>query len=118
MGNTSYVVYSQINSLEEFGFIAGTEYTLTFNIYEDDGVTPLDMSGGTFTWVLSPYGETYSILSLNGTIVDVGIAEVSLSSTDTATLSGKYIQQPIITSFSGEVYRPAQGIVLILPKIT
>lgn len=112
----TYTIYAQINSLEEFGFIAGTSYTLNFNVYEENGVTPLDMGGATFKWVLSPYGQNYSVLEKTGTITGVGTAEVQLNTADTETLSGKYIQQPVIVSFSGEEYRPGQGVILMVPR--
>lgn len=114
----TYTVYAQINSLEEFGFIAGTSFTLNYNIYESNGTVPLDMGGGSFKIRLSPYGQTYAILEKEGTITGIGTAEVVLDSVDTAQLSGKYIQQPIITSFSGESYIPGQGVILIIPAIS
>lgn len=113
---TTYTIYSQINSLEEFGYIAGTSFTLYFDVYEQNGITPLDMGGATFHLVLSPYGQNYSVLEKAGTITGVGTAEVELESADTANLSGKYIQQPVIVSFSGEEYRPGQGVILLIPQ--
>lgn len=115
MSNT-YTLYSQINSLTEFGFIAGTEYTLNYNVYEEDGITPLDMGGATFKWVLSRYGQNENILEKTGSITGIGTATVSLSAEDTELLSGKYIQQPVIISFGGEEYRPGQGVILIIPR--
>ena len=116
MSNT-YTPYAQINAMEEFGYIAGSSYTLYFNIYEQDGITPLDMGGGTFKIVLSPYGEEYSVLKKDGDITGVGTAKAILETNDTKTFSGKYIIQPVIISFSGQEYRPAQGIVLFNPQI-
>lgn len=113
---STYVLYSEINSLAEFAFIAGTPYTLNFTVYEEDGTTLLDMGGGSFKWTLSPYGQNYSVLEKTGTITGVGTAEVQLDTLDTETLSGKYIQQPTIVSFSGEEYRPGQGVVLLIPR--
>lgn len=114
---TTYTIYAQINSLEEFGFIAGSPYTLNFNVYEQNGITPLDMGGATFKWVLSPYGQNYSVLEKTGSITGIGTAEVQLDTVDTELLSGKYIQQPVIVSFSGEEYRPGQGVILFVPRI-
>ena len=114
--SSMYTLYSEVNSLSEFAFIAGMPYTLYFEVFEGDGVTPLDMGGGTFRWTLSPYGEVYNILEKEGTITGVGTATVQLSTTDTETLSGKFIHQPVIISFSGLEYRPAQGIILIIPR--
>lgn len=112
----TYTVYSQINSLEEFGFIAGTPYTLNYNVYEQDGITPLDMGGGTMKWTLSPYGQNYSVLEKNGSITGIGTCQVQLTTADTETLAGKYIQQPVIISFSGQEYRQGQGVILIIPR--
>lgn len=114
---STYTLYSQVNSLNEFAFIAGTPFTLNFNVYEENGITPLDMGGGTFKWVLSRYGQNENILEIMGTITGVGTATVELATEDTETLSGKYVHQPVIISFSGQEYRPSQGICLIIPRI-
>ncbi len=113
-----YITLATINSLEEFGFIAGTDYLITFNVYDEDGVTPLDMGGGTVKWALAPYGRTsYNILQIEGVITAIGQFTITVESTDTETLDGKYIHQPIIRSFAGSYYRPAQGVLLISPRI-
>ncbi len=114
----SYITYATINSLEEFGFIAGTDYLITFYVYEVNGVTPLDMTGATIKWLLAPYGQTnINVLQLDGTITDIGIFTVSIPSEDTEDLNGKYIHQPVVTAFSGEKYKPGQGVLLIMPSI-
>jgi len=114
---STYVLYAEINSLSEFAFIAGTPYTLNFNVYEDNGVTPLDMGGGTFRWVLSPYGKNYNVLEVEGTITGIGTAVVELETSHTENLAGgKYTHQPVIISFTNEEYRPAQGILLLIPR--
>jgi hypothetical protein len=114
----TYINYATLNALEEFSFIAGNTYTLEFTVYEDNGVTPLDLQGATVDWTLCPYGQTdYTILQKSATITGTNTFEVVLSNTDTSALSGKYIQQPVITAFEGEEYRPAQGVILVLPQI-
>ena len=114
----SYITYATINSLEEFGFIAGTDYLITFDVFEGNGVTPLDMGGGSIKWLLAPYGQTsYNVLQINGTITGVGTFEVEVPSASTISLSGKYIHQPVITSFAGAKYFPGQGILLLMPSI-
>lgn len=114
----SYQTFAILNSLSEFSFIAGNSYTLEFEVYEENGITPLDLGGATIDWVLSPYGQTdYTVLSIAGIITGTSTFEIELTSSDTELLSGKYIQQPVITSFSGAEYRPAQGVILILPRI-
>lgn len=113
-----YITYATINSLEEFGFIAGTDYEITFNVFEQDGVTPLDMGGATIYWVISPYGQSnYNVLQLNGLITGIGVFTVTVPSASTENLSGKFIHQPVIVSFAGGEYRPAQGVLLIVPRI-
>lgn len=114
----TFVNYAKLNSLKEFSLIAGTEYTLEFNTFESDGVTPLDLAGATIKWVLCPYGQPdYTILEANGTITDTSKFEVVLSSDSTRNFSGKYIQQPVVYSFLGSEYRPAQGVILFLDSI-
>jgi len=116
MTTNTYVAYNQINSLEEFSFIAGTDYTLTFNVYEEDGVTPQNIGGASVKWVLSPYGQSYNALQIDADLLDDYSFEVVIPAASTANLSGKYIHQPVITSFYDEEFRPAQGVVLILPQ--
>lgn len=114
----TFVNYAKLNSLKEFSLIAGTEYTLEFNVFEADGVTPLDLGGATVKWALCPYGQPdYTILELTGTITDTNTFQFVLSSASTRTFSGKYIHQPIVYSFLGSEYRPAQGVILFLDSI-
>ena len=113
---TTYTKYEQINALEEFAFIAGTDYTLTFTVYEEDGITPQDIGGATITWTLSPYGQSYNALEITGAITGVSTFAVSIPASDTETFSGKYIHQITIDSFFGERLRPAQGTILIVPR--
>lgn len=115
----SFISYAKLNSLEEFSFIAGNTYTLEFEVYDEDDA-PSDLGGATIVWTLCPYGQPdYTILQKSGAI-DVSMPSkftVELDSADTDALSGKFIQQPVITAFGGQEYRPAQGVVLILPRI-
>lgn len=113
----TYTNYTSINTLEEFSIIAGNDFLLQFTIYQDDGVNLLDISTSTIKWVLSPFGQpSFTALQKTATITGVGTFEVSLLSSDTENLSGKYIQQPIIDS-AGVIYRPGQGCVFIQPQI-
>lgn len=115
----SYLTYQNIYALEEFAFIAGTEYTLQYTVYEDNGVVPLDISSGTAKLYLCPYGQPdYVAVEKNGVLsITTGVFTVTLSSIDTRELSGKYIQQPVIYDFAGTEYRLGQGTVTILPRI-
>ena len=116
--SSSYIPYTNINQLEEFSMIAGTEFTLEFNVFEEDGVNPLDLGGATITWVLCPYGQPdYNVLQKTATITGTNTFEVLIGGDDTEELSGKYIQQPVIVSFTNQKFRPAQGAILIQPLI-
>ena len=115
----TFVNYSNINSLEETAFIAGTDFVFEYVMYEEDGITPLDLGGGTAKIVISSFGQFgYNILQLNGVIsgANNNIITVESGSSQTANFSGKYIQQLVITSFGGKEYRPAQGVLLITPR--
>lgn len=116
--SNQFTSYTDINSLDEFSIISGGTFTLEFTVYEEDTVNLLDLSGATILWVVSPYGqEDYNVIQKSGTVTGTGTFSVVLSPSDTEGLSGKYIHQPIITDFSGNIYRPAQGTILIIPQI-
>jgi hypothetical protein len=113
----SFISYAEINSLEEFPMIAGTDWVLTFTAHEDDGQTLADIGGATVYWTLSPYGNTdYNILELNGVITGQYTFEITIPAASTETFSGKYLQQITIDSFFGQRFRPAQGVILILQR--
>lgn len=116
-----FTSYSSINSMEEISFIAGTTFTQNFTVYYEDGVVPIDLTASTIVLVVCPYGQSdYKVIQKTATITDAenGTFQVVFEPSDTISLSGKYIQQPIITSFDGTVYKPAQGTVLIMPGIS
>ena len=113
------ISYETLNSLGEQPLIAGSNFTMTFNIYDDSG-SPLDISSGTAKWTLCPFGQpSYAVLTKTGTIPSGNHYQfsVTLTTADTKSLSGKYIQQPILVDFSSEEYRVAQGVILFLPRI-
>jgi hypothetical protein len=115
---SSFTSYAQLNSLEEFSFIAGTDFTLVFNVFESDGATPLDIGGATVLWNLCPYGQTdYNILQITGVITGTSQFTVTIPSASTIDLSGKFTQQPVVMAFNGDTYIPGQGTLLILAKI-
>jgi hypothetical protein len=112
----AYIQYAEVNSLDEISMIAGNDFTMTFTVYQDDGVTLQDIGGATIKWMLAPYGQSdYNVLQYNGNIITANSFTISLLGADTINLSGKYIQQLKINSFYGQVYRPAQGVVLFIP---
>jgi len=115
----AYISYAQLNSLAEFSFIAGTEYIMTFNAFQADGVSPLDLGGATITWVACPFGQSnYTAMQIAGVITATNTFTVTIPSDTSRPLSGKYIHQPVIVDFAGTEFRPAQGELIILPAIT
>ncbi len=109
--------YSQINSLEETTFIAGNDFTLEYAVYESDGITPMDLGGATSYCLLSPYGQPdYNEVQITATITGANTFEADITSLLSKDLSGYYIHQPVIVAFSGTEYRPAQGLLNILPR--
>ena len=107
-----------INDLEQIQFIAGTEYLLTFSVYDASG-SPVNLSTATTSWVMSPYGESVAALTKSGS-VSGSVANnfmVTLYAGDTSGSSGVFIHQPVIVDFGGGEFRPSQGKILITPAI-
>ena len=112
----SNVSYQTINSLSEISFIGGSEYTITFNVFDQNGGAA-NISGATCSWKMSPYGEPETvILSYNGTPVGTTAFSITILAADTLALSGKFIHQPLVVE-SGKSYRSQQGIITIIPAI-
>ena len=110
-----------INSLQEKTIIAGTYEELPFDYFDVNG-NPINISTFVCSWVLSPLGEPNSV-----SITKVGEYQssyalhnrfiVKLLSTDTIGLSGKYVQQPILSGNPGYEFRMGQGYVNIIDAI-
>jgi len=108
--------YDVINSLEELVMIAGDSTMLYFNVVDNDDV-PVDISTGTSSWVLSPYGDETSVaLTKSGTIESTSQFSIELDTADTASLKGKFVQQCVHVDFLGKEFRK-QGLVTIVPRI-
>jgi hypothetical protein len=106
-----------LDSLEPFSFIAGTDFELTFNIYDEYG-TPIDLFDSEINWILSPYGRPDKVsLTLEGNVVDNGKVVVTLSERNTKYLDGKYVHQLFIDSATGTKYCANSGIITIFPRI-
>ena len=110
--------YDKLNYLTEFSFIAGSDKLLTFNCYEEDTFSPLNITNGSARWVLSPYGEfDVVVLEKVGTINTAYGFTVQLNAEDTIGLSGKYVQQITVLDSSGNTFKPGQGSIIILSGI-
>ncbi len=112
-----YTDYETINSLTTVSFMAGSSYTIQFQVKDASGVIQ-DISTATMKWLLSPYGESSNnVLEKNATISGSSIFQIDILPEDTVGLNGVYIQQPRIVDFYGNVFIDKQGLVLILPNI-
>jgi hypothetical protein len=121
---SSIPTLSSINtiSLEEKTFIAGTYQELPFDYFDSLG-NPINISTFTCSWVLSPFGQPNSVTITKTGEYQSGYALhnrfiVKLLSTDTISLSGKYVQQPILTGNPGYEFRMGQGYVNIISAIS
>lgn len=121
----AYTSYSNINTLDEFSFIAGSTFYLDFQIYDENGQL-INTTGKTMEWRMSPYGQKdYNVLTKTQTsgitnLPDGFTKRVTLNSSDTLSLGGKYIHQIIISeTISGNTltYKPAQGVITIVTGI-
>lgn len=107
-----------VNTLDQIKMIAGTEKTLEFLVTNSG--TAMDLSGATCTWFLAPLGvPNFVTLSKSGSLAGSPNNQfnITLLSTDTSALSGKFIQQPVVTTVGGSQYRIGQGIITIIPAI-
>lgn len=113
--------YSQLYQLEETLFIAGSNFTFNYNLKQENGVDPLNLTGKTVYFVLAPYGNhSYQAVQKTATITDAtgGVCNVALLPADTVNLTPtKYIQQIVVYGSSTNISRPAQGLVSLSPSI-
>jgi hypothetical protein len=106
----------------DISFIGGTYKELPFDV-EDEAGNPVDISSFTFSWVLSPVGESAVSSLVKTGVFDTTVADknrfiVYLYSYDTINLSGKFIHQPIIIGNPGYDLRNGQGYIIILPGLS
>lgn len=113
----SFTTFSTINSIPEIAFIAGTDYTIEFTVYDATTGSPADLGAATCSWKMSPYGkESVITLSKSGSVTGTSTFEVHLVAADTLSLSGIYVHQPLVIE-GGKDYRSQQGIINISPAI-
>lgn len=107
----------EVNQLSEFSMISGTQETLEFYFYYEDG-TPLDLTSSTARWRLCYLGQQdYPVVDIEAEIFDGNGIVVQIPSEQTQNLQGKFIQQPVLVDYSGKEYIYQQGIITIIPKI-
>lgn len=126
----SYTSYSDINQYGEVSFIAGGDIVFEFTIYDANGLS--DMLGATsIIWRMCKFGEPdNNIIELQASEEDPSDdtypvyveqnqpwkIKVKIPIADTENLFGKFTHQLIIT-INQAVFNPAQGNILIIPKI-
>jgi|WetSurMetagenome_2_1015567.scaffolds.fasta_scaffold597963_1 hypothetical protein len=115
MGLTT--TFSNLNSLTDISFIAGTDYTIKFVVNSQAG-SPIDLSTATCKWYLAPYGTDFTVLRKTGSVIAAGTFSILLSANDTIDFFGKYTHQPSITFSNGKIIYPAQGIITILKGLS
>ena len=114
---TIYGTYKKTDYLDDVSFIAGTDYVINFDVSNEAG-DDMDISSYSLRWFLSPYEQPeYPLLEKEGTLTSSSSFKIELDNSDTATLSGIFLQQPEITDISGKKIRPGQGMVIIRKAI-
>lgn len=99
--------------LKEISIDGGSTQDFVFAVYDGYG-NPVSLSGGTETWYLSHFSDTSTaVLTIAGTSGSaINIFKVHIPATSTLNLSGKFIQQYVLTDSSGSSHR-SSGIVSI-----
>lgn len=109
--------YEDLNNLDDTSFIAGTQFYMTFNVFDDAGL-PINIIASTNKVVLAYYGQPdYTVLTKNGTITGLNTFVVTFLPADTIGLSGKFVFQAVTIDSAGVVNRPGQGVLTLIPGI-
>ena len=104
----------------DFGMIEGCEQTFSINLYNifgEDMKAIIDF----VEWRMSKYGETELIVSKKSTDGSISVNEniitISIFSTDTQGLHGKFTHQLIVTDGIGRQFIADLGKISIKPQI-
>lgn len=110
----------RVNNVDPITFIAGSQQYFYFDLYNDDD-TPFDCSGlSEMILSISPYGNpNAAIVAIQGelTLDYINRIMFSLSEELTEDLGGVYVHQLSITDGAGNIHKPTQGLITIIPKI-
>lgn len=110
--------YDRLNTMADTEFIAGEVFTLNFEMFEEDGVTPLDLTGGSAEVRVSYLGQPEtSVVTLTGVldVSPINTWSAVFQSTDTIDLSGAFIMQSFTIDFQGDEFIK-QGNLVIAPQ--
>lgn len=107
------------NNVSETGLISGSTFTFFFEIF-DEMNNPINLENRTGKLYIAPFGQPNTII-----IEKTGTWSSSLPNrmafkltpVDTRKLNGIYIHQLEITDYSGNAYRPTQGLLKATPAI-
>ena len=110
----------RVNNVDPITFIAGSQQYFYFDLYNEDD-TPFDV-GGLSEMVLniSPYGNPNVIaatIQCEPTLNYINRIIFSIPGAETTNLGGVYVHQLVITDGSGNIHKPTQGLITIIPKI-
>lgn len=105
----------------DFGMIEGCEQIFEVNLYNIFGEEYTKAIIDFVEWRMSKYGETELIVSKKSTDGSIAINEniitISISSTDTQDLHGKFTHQLIVTDGIGRQFISDLGKISIKPQI-
>lgn len=109
-----------MNNVDPVTFIAGSQQYFYFDLFNEDG-TEFDVSGlSQALLTIAPYNDPYlSLVSIQGESEAEYINRIrfSLDGAKTTNLNGVYIHHLILTDGSGNIHKPIQGLITIIPKI-
>ena len=111
--------YDRINSMADTEFIAGSRYILYFEMFEADGVTPLDLTGGSASVRVSYLGQPEtSVITLTGVldVIPINTWTATFQPADTTGLEGVFVMQPRVTDSASAEFISAQGRLVLLPE--
>ena len=105
----------------DFGMIEGCEQTFSINLYNIFGEEYTNVIIDFVEWRMSKYGETELIISKKSTdgsiTINENIITISIFSTDTQGLHGKFAHQLIVTDGIGRQFIADLGKITIKPQI-
>ena len=100
----------------------GSTFQWDIDIYECNGVTPLDLSGMLLEgMVRKKYTDTLPTATFTITILDMsnGKIRVGLSSVETAAIpKGRYVYDIELTDATNVVIKLVKGYLIITPEVT
>ena len=108
----------------DFGMIEGSYQTFTVNLFNIMGEAYNNAAIDSAEWRLSLYGETELLVSIKSSndvssqiTINENLITITIKSTDTEGLFGKFTHQLILTDARGQQFIADLGRISIKPKI-